>query len=57
MTIKRPQPQSEIMALKEERFERLIKMSPELKDAVFASRLRVGRNTIARWRRKYEQRA
>ncbi len=56
MTTKRPQPQSELTKLKEQRFERLVKISPELKDSVFASRLRVGRLTIAKWRRKYDTR-
>lgn len=33
MTAKRAQPQSELIKLKEQRFKRLVKMSPELKDA------------------------
>ncbi len=53
MTTKRPQPVSELMKIKEQRFKVLIKLSPELRDSVFASRLRVGRVTISRWRRKY----
>ena len=53
MTTKRPQTKIELTKIKEQRFKELVKLSPELKDDVFASRLRVGRKTIAKWREKY----